>query len=261
MNELNALFRKRIGFPESEAVTFDRLADVLERTAKTVPFENLAIIRKSTAVISKQHLVQKILMAQEGGLCYEINALLYLFLIENGFDAVLTRGVVYNHDSQAYFTMGRTHLTILLTHGEQTYVIDTGFGGNLPLKPVPLSGETITSSNGQFRIKKEDGEYGDYLLEMKLKHKDTDWKTGYTFDSQKPLADLTECNAIRKIVFEHSESRFNKHPLITKRTDDGSITLTDTSFTVWKDGVLTKEQIDRASYERLLKQHFGMSNR
>jgi N-hydroxyarylamine O-acetyltransferase len=88
----------------------------------------------------------------------ELNALfrsiLYLFLIENGFNAVLTRGVVFNNDTQAYLTHGRTHVTILLTHEEQTYVIDTGFGGNLPLKPVPLTGETLATSNGEFRIKK-----------------------------------------------------------------------------------------------------------
>ncbi|ANY67757.1 arylamine N-acetyltransferase [Paenibacillus sp. BIHB 4019] len=261
MSELNALFRKKVGIPESEVITFDRLAYVLERLAKTVPFENLNIIRKSSAVITKEYVVQKILKDQEGGLCYEINALLYLFLIENGFNAVLARGVVYNHDTQAYFTLGRTHLTILLTYEEQTYLLDSGFGGNLPLKPVPLTGETLTSSNGQFRIKKEDSEHGDYLLEMKLKHKDTDWKVGYAFDSQKQLADLTECNDIRQIVFEHPESRFNKQPLITQITDDGSVTLTDTSFTQWKDGVLTKEQIDMGDYERLLKQHFGMSSK
>ncbi|WP_341279259.1 arylamine N-acetyltransferase [Paenibacillus sp. FSL H8-0537] len=258
MNALNALFRKRVGLAESEAIPFDRLADVLERTAKAVPFENFNIISKTAAVITKEYIVQKILRDQEGGLCYEINALLYLFLIENGFNAVLTRGVVYNHDTKAYFTLGRTHLTILLTHEGQIYLLDSGFGGNLPLKPVPLSGETVTSSNGQFRIKKEDSEHGDYLFEMKLMHKDSDWKIGYAFDSQKQLTDLTECNAIRKIVFEHPESRFNKHPLITQITDGGSVTLTNTSLTVWKDGVLTKEQIDMGSYERLLKQHFGM---
>ncbi|WP_338552781.1 arylamine N-acetyltransferase [Paenibacillus sp. KS-LC4] len=258
MNELNALFRKRVGLSENEAIPFDRLADVLERTAKAVPFENLNIISKTAAVITEQYVIQKILRDQEGGLCYEINALLYLFLIENGFNAVLTRGVVYNHDTQAYATLGRTHLTILLTHEEQTYVLDSGFGGNLPLKPVPFTGETVTSSNGQFRIKKETSEHGDYIFEMKLMHKDTVWKIGYAFDSQKQLTDLTECNAIRKIVFEHPESRFNKHPLITQLTDDGSVTLTNTSLTVWKAGVLTKELIDMESYERLLEQHFGM---
>lgn len=52
-------------------------------------------------------------------------------------------------------TIGRTHVTILLKHEGQIYLIDTGFGGNLPLKPVPLNGETVISQNGEFRIKKK----------------------------------------------------------------------------------------------------------
>ncbi len=73
---------------------------------------------------------------------------------------------------------------MLLNHDEQMYLIDTGFGGKLPLKPVPLFGETISSYNGEFQIKKVNHENGDYCLQIKLKHKDTDWKIGYAFDFQ-----------------------------------------------------------------------------
>ena len=41
---------------------------------------------------------------------------------------------------------------ILLSHNEQIYLIDTGFGVNLPLQPVPLSGQIARSANGEFRI-------------------------------------------------------------------------------------------------------------
>ncbi|WP_267897279.1 hypothetical protein [Peribacillus saganii] len=36
-------------------------------------------------------------------------------------------------------------------------------------------------------------------------------------------------------------SAFNKKPLLTKLTDLGNFTLTDTSFTEWKDGKVEKE--------------------
>ncbi len=258
MSELNALFRTRIGLPVNDTITFEGLEHVLARTAKTVPFENLRIIENKTNVLSKEYLVNKILVDKEGGLCYELNPLLYLFLIENGFDAFLTRGLVYNNDTHAYHTLGRTHVTILLTHEDQTYLMDTGFGGNLPLKPVPLTGESITSINGQFRVNKVNGEHGDYVLEMKLKHKDTDWKIGYAFDSKKPITDVSECNAVQKIIVEHQESSFNKHPLITRLTDNGNLTLTNTSFTQWENGIVTKENIDSVRYKELMKQHFGI---
>ncbi|MCZ8520274.1 MULTISPECIES: arylamine N-acetyltransferase family protein [Paenibacillus] len=257
MSELSALFRRRLDLPVNGTIHFEDLNQVLSRMAKTIPFENLCIIGGTTSAITKEHLVDKILVRREGGLCYEINPLLYLFLLDNGFDVVLTRGIVYSHQLQAYPASGRTHITILLTHKEQTYIVDSGFGGNLPLLPVPLSGETVSSSNGEFRIRRENSEHGDHVLQMKLKHKDTEWKTGYAFYSHTPLTGLLECNDVQTIIAEHPDSPFNKDPLITRLTDRGNITLTHTSFTQWQDGIVTKENVTPARYKELLKRYFG----
>ncbi|TDF94755.1 arylamine N-acetyltransferase family protein [Paenibacillus piri] len=258
MSELNALFRQRIGLSEDETITFASLNHLLEQTATIIPFENLRIIEGKTNDITKDSLMNKILVNKEGGLCYELNSILYFFLVDNGFNVVLTRGVVYNHDAQVYSAAGRTHVTILLTHEDQTYLIDTGFGGNLPLKPVPLSGEPVSSANGQSRIRKTSTEHGDYVFEQKLKYKHTDWKTGYAFDSGMPVTDVSEMNEIQKIIAHDPKSSFNKNPLVTRLTNEGNMTLTDTSFTRWSHGIVTKESIDRARFKELLKEHFGM---
>ncbi len=194
----------------------------------------------------------------KGGLCYELNPLFYFYLIENGFDADLVTGVVFNHAAQDYSKLGRTHVTILMNHQDQTYLIDTGFGSNLPLKPVPLSGETIVSNNGEFRIRKVNNEHGDYILEMKLKHKDTDWKIGYAFDSKNPIKDEVNLNEIQTIIKEHPESSFNKNPLMTRLTENGNITLTNSTFTQWADGMVSKETIDEVKFKELAKHYFGM---
>jgi len=97
MSDLNTLFRKRIGIPESEKITFELLSKILVNTAMTFPFENLCIINKKTRSITKENLVTKMLVNHEGGLCYELNSILYFFLIENGFNATLASGVVYDH--------------------------------------------------------------------------------------------------------------------------------------------------------------------
>jgi len=257
MNELNALFRQRIGIPPNETITFETLPHVLAKTATTIPFENLGIMANKTSAVTKENLINKMLVRHEGGLCYELNSLLYFFLIENGFRAVLTRGVVYKQPLQTFMTLGRTHVTILVTHEGQTYLADTGFGGNLPLMPVPLTGETVTSDNGQFRVRNENSGYGDYMLEMKLKHKDADWRIGYAFDSLQPVTDVTEFGEIQTIIAEHPDSPFNKNRLITKLTSNGNVTLTDTSFTRWEDGNVTKEEIGPAKFQELLNRHFG----
>ena len=44
MQTLTSLFHQRIGLPMNQTITFENLAEVLERTAQNIPFENLTII-------------------------------------------------------------------------------------------------------------------------------------------------------------------------------------------------------------------------
>lgn len=258
MTNLNILFRKRIGIPSNEKIPFEKLDQVLEKTAKTIPFENLCIIREKTNEITKDNLINKILEQNEGGLCYELNSILYLFLIENGFNASLIRGVIYDHNNQQWNTIGKTHVAILINHNDLYYLVDSGFGGNLPLKPVPLNGEIITSNNGEFRVDRIESEHGNHIFYMKLRHKDKDWKIGYAFDSKEVMKTLTALNEVQKLIVEHPESAFNKQTLITRLTDNGNITLTETSFTEWVDGKFKKKEIDNQSFQALAKEYFGL---
>jgi N-hydroxyarylamine O-acetyltransferase len=258
MSNINLLFRKRIGIPQNEVITFQNLDKVLEKTAKSIPFENLCIIENRTKEITKENLTSKILKRKEGGLCYELNSILYLFLLENNLNPTLIRGVTYNHMQQQWSATGNTHVLNLITHNGQAYLVDTGFGGNLPLKPVPLSGETVASSNGEFRVDREDSEHGDYILYMKLNHKGEDWKIGYAFNPKKKIQNITELNEVQRIIIDHSESAFNKKPLITKITDKGNITLTDTSFTQWVDSALNKEIVDESRFKEIRKVYFNL---
>lgn len=258
MHDLNSLFRKRINVPEQQLITFENLHEILKQIAMTIPFENLSVFEKRTFPITKENLVRKILKGNEGGMCYELNPILYLFLIENGFDVSLVDGIVFNQEKQQWNTNGRTHIAIVLRHGGQVYLVDTGFGGNLPLKPVPLTGEVITSNNGEFRIEQEESEAGDFILYMKLKHKDTNWKIGYGFESKQYIDDVSRLEEVQKIIQHHPQSPFNKKPLITRRTTNGSIVLTDTTLTEWNDGEVIKIEINKRRYEQALGDRFGI---
>jgi N-hydroxyarylamine O-acetyltransferase len=60
MIDINKLFRKRIGFPEEEKLTFETLDFVLEKTAMTIPFENLCLLNKNVRVIMIDPLIMDI---------------------------------------------------------------------------------------------------------------------------------------------------------------------------------------------------------
>lgn len=184
MEDMKARFLKRIGLTldEHEPIAFEHVDRILEQATLTLPFENLCVVEQRTKPISRESLIEKVLVQKEGGLCYELNPTLYYFLLDAGFDVKLTRGAVFDTAAGAFTTTGRTHVAILLHHEGQTYLIDTGFGGNLPLKPVPL---------------------------------------------------------------------------LTKLTADGSVTLTDSSFTQWIGAEMTKEPVDKASYQHYLTKYFA----
>lgn len=256
MSDLNTLFRRRIGFSQEEVLTFEKLNTVLEKTAKRIPFENLCIIANETAGITKENLIRKIITRNEGGLCYELNSIFYLFLVDNGFDAALVRGVIYDHAKQQWSVTGKTHAAILLKHAGQLYLVDTGFGGNLPLKPVPLNGEAVTSGNGEFRVEQTDTEHGDYLFYMKLKHKDKEWRVGYAFNSVETIGEVSKLNEMQTVIVEHPESPFNKKPLITRLTDRGNITLSGNVLTEWTDGKAEKREVKEEVFEETVRTNF-----
>lgn len=257
MKDLNTLFRKRIGFPQHESITFNTLETLLEKTASAIPFENLCAIAWDQTEITETNLMEKILVNNEGGLCYDLNPIFYLFLQENGFDVQLVRGAVYVPKIEGFSPTGNTHVAIILTHDDKKYIVDTGFGGNLPLKPVPLDGTEVSSYNGDFRIIREESEFGGYYLEMKLKNKHSDWQKGYAFDVEQPVSGIQELNESKRIITEHPRSPFNKKPLLTRVTEEGSMVLTETSFTHWQNGEMVKEEIDADRYRQLAKAYFG----
>ncbi|KKI94072.1 arylamine N-acetyltransferase [Bacillus sp. SA1-12] len=256
--DVDQLFRKRISYPENEMITFEKLGEILEKTATAIPFENLCIIANDTSQITKESLLKKISIKNEGGLCYELNAFLYFFLLDNDFNIRLIRGVVYNDHKNSWNSVGRTHVANLLEYKGETYLIDTGFGGNLPLKPVPLKGRSIASNNGEFRVRKLVTEHGDYVFEMKRKHKDQEWTFGYAFDSNQTVHTFSELNEIQQTILEHEESPFNKRKLVTRLTKNGMKILTDTSLTEWNDGVMKKTEVDEQGFKEAAKEHFGL---
>lgn len=258
MSDINRLFRQRIGWPMDTELTFESLPLLLERTALTFPFENLALLGGDAAAITPSHLIGKMLHRREGGLCYELNPLLYWFLQDNGLDVELMRGVVYNTESGDWGATGRTHVLILLHHAGDSWLVDSGFGGNLPLRPVPLRGEVVSSWNGEFRIRAEATRHGDHVFDLRLRYKDNAWRLGYAFDLSRKLEEMEELSQVRDRVRDHPASPFNKKPLITRLTRQGQLTLTDRTLTEWKDGHVSRVQIEAAQFPLLSRRLFSL---
>ncbi|KFN01192.1 arylamine N-acetyltransferase [Bacillus clarus] len=262
MTEFQKRFFSRLNIQEKDSVSFEDLNAILSAMAQAVPFENLNILQNTFKEISKETLQEKILIHNRGGLCYELNPTMYYFLKDCGFHVHLVSGTVY-HAPTSTWAVDSGHIATVLHHNNELYLIEVGFGSYLPLAPVPFSGEIVHSITGDYRIRKETTEKGNYILEMRKNNEfldqssTEDWVSGYAFYIEE--VDETKVNAAQKIIVEHEESPFNKVPLIVKVTHDGHASLTKDSLTVTKQGEKFKESVTEEEYKNILHSTFGIT--
>ncbi|MCQ6373258.1 arylamine N-acetyltransferase, partial [Bacillus cereus] len=239
----NQLFT-RLNLKKRNEVTFEELPTILFSFAHTIPFENLDVIARNTNQISLENLREKILTSSRGGLCYELNTLFYYFLKNCGYDVQLALGTVYKNDINAW-ALEDGHITIILTYDNLQYLIDVGIASLVPLVPVPFTGESVSSKNGSYRVRRKDTSKGNYVLERI--DTDGEWKVCHAF--YKPNIDEIVINDVQRRVIEDEKSIFNKGPIAVKLTNSGHISLTNTSLTEVIHGEKTKREITENQYK------------
>ncbi|MXQ54205.1 arylamine N-acetyltransferase family protein [Shimazuella alba] len=154
----------RIGVTGNIKNSLEDLAQIQENHVTHIPFENLDIIQGIPLSFDINHLYQKIVNHQRGGVCYELNGLFHFFLQELGFAVSMRAATVYLNGS--WFKQG-SHLTNIVCLNEVYYLVDVGFGGNTPSKPIPLTGEEIHILNAYYRVKPFREEPDTLILEKK----------------------------------------------------------------------------------------------
>ncbi|HHL4886876.1 TPA: arylamine N-acetyltransferase [Bacillus thuringiensis] len=266
LTELQKNFFARLQMSSKEDIHFENLHEILQKMGYVLPYENLDVMDKNISKITRENVQNKLLLTHRGGLCYELNSLLYYFLIDCGFDVYRVAGTVYDLGGDKW-KPDDGHVIIILNYNDQKYIIDGGFASHLPLYPVPFSGEVISSQTGKYRIRKQNTDKGTYLLEMKrgdngesaqfLNSEPTNtWRIGYAFTLDK--IDTNKVNAIQNIIVEHPESPFNKGYIICKLIEDGHISLTKRNFTETKKGKKRKQAIHEEEFYQILTEVFNI---
>ncbi|KMQ00498.1 MULTISPECIES: arylamine N-acetyltransferase family protein [Bacillus] len=253
MTSLQHKLFTRLNLTKRTEVKFEELNTILFAFAHTIPFENLDVISRNSNAITMENLQDKILSTSRGGLCYELNTLLYYFLKDCGYDVQLALGTVYKNDINTW-ALEDGHITIILNYDNVRYVIDVGIASLVPLVPVPFTGEAVSSKNGTYRVRRKDTSKGNYVLERK----DTngEWKVCHAFYNR--IIDEAVVNDVQKRVVEDEKSIFNKGPIAVKLTESGHVSLTNTSFTEIVHGEKAKREITEEQYRELLNTLFAI---
>ncbi|GLF86393.1 MULTISPECIES: arylamine N-acetyltransferase [Bacillus] len=233
---IQSAFLQKIEY-EGQSIIFDDLPVVLKKMAFTFPFENRAVLNKQSYALNQEGLKQHLLEGNRGGLCYDLNPLLYYVLKEAGLSVQLLQGTVYNKEADTWAIDG-THVAIMLKHHNERFLIDAGFGVNLPLQPVPFTGDWVKGASMRFRVKAEETEKGTHLLQL---DKGDGAETGYAFTLNE--VDESVLTQMRHEIYENESSPFNKRPLASKLTPTGRVIVTEDHVTTHEHEEVSKKPL------------------
>jgi arylamine N-acetyltransferase len=122
---------------------------VLKHHLVKVPWENLTqhYSWHRTIHIDPRHLFRKIVQDPHGnargGYCFEVNTFFFTVLYSLGFDVYMAGSRIYSPKTKKYG--GWTHVINLVTINGTKYLLDGGYGGNGPCRPIPLRDGNVVS--------------------------------------------------------------------------------------------------------------------
>lgn len=215
MNHEQYLKRLNLLFEPPALSSLTRLQDA---HLKTIPFENLDVIRKEPIYLNLETMYRKVIEQKRGGYCYELNGLFQWLLTELGFHTHLISATVLRPNNE--WAKADTHAAIIVSLDEP-YLVDVGFGAMTPRVPVPLNGSSLQTDIGEtFKIEQQTGNAFHLIRET---HDSS--RVLYQFRLEaKQLVDFHEGCVFNQVS---KDSTFTHTDIISLATEKGRITLQD----------------------------------
>jgi len=200
-------------------------------------FNSIAVQLGETISLDTEEILEKIVVKNLGGYCFEHNQLMYEVLQSLGFDVRMSVArVILNQDIEA----SRTHRITILKWDDADYLVDVGFASMCPIKPIKLDDKN--ESNQKFRI--INNKHNDYLLEI---YTEKGYFSLYRFD----LANYSQADCVIGNFYssKHEDAVFVNNLVISRIFTDITLSLRNHSYhRIKKD---TKEVIEIKDHKQL----------
>ena len=243
-------YLERINYRGSLVPTSETLRQLQVAHLLTVPFENLSIHRKEAILLETEFLFEKIVERRRGGFCYEVNGSFAALLRGLGFQVAMLAAEVAKADGG--FGPNFDHLALMVTL-ERPWLVDVGFGDSFR-EPLLLDERGVQVQGERAYQIISDG------TKLILNQRDQSdlWKTQYRFTLQPyNLADYAEMCRFHQTS---PSSHFTQKRVCSRTTEEGRITLSETSFiTTLKSGERKERAVkNQEEYQAILREHFGI---
>jgi N-hydroxyarylamine O-acetyltransferase len=126
----------RIGYHGPREPSLHTLAALHEAHVGAIPFENLDVLLGRPILLDLPAVQAKLVEGRRGGYCFEQNTLFRAVLERLGYTVTPLAGRVRTGPPGP--VRPRTHMTLVVDVSGEPFLSDVGFGGDGPLRPVPL---------------------------------------------------------------------------------------------------------------------------
>lgn len=244
-------YLQRINTAYLNCEDFEYLKRLHENHLLSIPFENMDVRLGAELKLDFEHLYNKIVVHNRGGLCFELNYLFSWLLASLGYRVRIAAASVFD-PKIGEFENGFDHM-VLLVQLSHTYLVDVGFGDCFRI-PIALTGDPIEDISGTYRIRKMQSEEAFYCLQ---KHNHNMWNNVYKFTTQR--RGISDFHQYLKHVTTSPQSYHANHTLCSIATTSGRVTLTDFNLTITENRNKKKTEIDTdEEFENLLNHHFNV---
>lgn len=243
------IYAERVGLDSHLTLDPDGLHSLHRAQFFAIPFENLDIQLGREIRLAPSALIHKLVERRRGGYCFELNGLMLLALRHLGFAARPLLARVHLEAPPS----GRTHQLNAVEIGDDTWLMDVGFGAGGPRRPMLLEdGWEVGGDHWGYRI--EQSEPWGWLMSSQL---DGSWRESYSFD----LGHVTPADiAVSNYYTSHSpNTHFTRMRVVSRPTPDGRISLRNQQRTRVAHGETTVDEIaPGAPTLQLLEEEFGI---
>lgn len=248
-----ARYLQRLQLDAPPPTTLAGLTLLQQRHNALLPFETLTCLLRDAVPIDLDSVQRKLLDAQRGGYCFELNGALLALLRALDFDAHALSARVLLSAGEGELTP-RTHLLIRVRLEGEDWLVDAGFGSLTPTVPLRLHASAAQHTpHEHYRLQPLDD--GDYLLAASS---GDDWRSLYRFDLKSPTAADSEVG--NWYVCTHPHSSFPGELRASLTGPDWRRTIGSGHYTEYRPGQTPEKRALRnvADVRQVLQDRFGV---
>ena len=238
----------RIGFKGQPKDDFDSLSRLQTQHLRTVPYENLDIMRDIPLSLEVEDIYEKIVVRHRGGYCFELNGLFSWLLRELGFKVVEYMARYLRDEKEIPM---RRHRVLRVSCAEGEFLCDVGVGAVIPQIPLPYAlGQVSEQGAERYKLEREPF-LGNVLYEWRR----DEWQKLYSFTEEEQL----NLDYIMPSFYceKHPESYFRTMDMVHIFTKDGRKSVAGRELKIFsKSGVEVIVPGNEEIYKDLLLRHF-----